>query len=243
MDAPSHRDPLRYPDSSFGPAGGAPFLRRLRELTSQRERYHAKVKRYLERQGGTFDDLAISAPGAVFILGMVEQRRRTSMRVLDMGLGFSTVFVTDWMGQQRDGWTMDYVGIDHDQAWLEFIAREVVDPAPSRHLMRVHPRVHYHRREPRDHSEPDWKKTGFDVIIVDHGDGAPTGLDTRAVDTPWLSEMLRPGGVMLFDDWRPKHEGRIRRALPKRWRIGAAEWTRRFPQDKAIGWAMRARAA
>lgn len=163
------------------------------------------------------------------------------MRVLDMGLGFSTVVIGEWMAAQPDAWTMEYVGVDHDQDWLSFIAELV-----AHHNFGTGPHMASHvgcsfwERPPHDHTEPDsWGKSGFDVILVDHGDGKGTDLDTRAADTPWLSTMLEPDGIMLFDDWRPKHEGRIRRALPEGWTFGAAEWTRRFPRDKAIGWAVR----
>jgi hypothetical protein len=202
----------------------------LAELSERRERYHDKVRAHLHDGSRTFVDKAITAEGAAFVVAVLNHRRRTSMRMLDMGLGFSTDFVGWWMGEQPDGWTMDYVGVDHDLAWCAFIDREVaVDD--QRPLV---------VRQPHERGAPQWAAGGFDVILVDHGDGKGTDLDTRAADTPWLSTMLKPDGVMLFDDWRPKHEGRIRRALPKGWRLGAAEWTRRFERDKAIGWAVRA---
>jgi hypothetical protein len=81
----------------------------------------------------------------------------------------------------------------------------------------------------------------FEAIIIDQN----PSLETRAEDTPRLSTTLSETGVMLFDDWRPKHEGRIRRAFQKAkgdWIIGdGGDGVRRFPKDKTIGWARRAR--
>lgn len=196
-----------------------------------RQVYHEHVREHLESEGIAFVDKAISAPGAAFIEQVMGQRRRTSMRVLDMGIGFSTMVFARWMERQPDAWTMDYVGVEHDASWCAFVSR-LPGMGPDQQLV---------ARRPHDHGSPRWRKDGFDVIVVDHGDGKGTDLDTRAKDTPWLATMLRPDGIMLFDDWRPKHEGRIRRALPNGWRIGAAEWTRRYPRDKAIGWAVRER--
>jgi predicted O-methyltransferase YrrM len=79
----------------------------------------------------------------------------------------------------------------------------------------------------------------YDVIIVDHG----PQLQTRADDVPWLVSQLAPEGIMLFDDWRPKHEGRIRRALAAvggNWEIGMGPDTKRTLRDKGIGYAWRA---
>lgn len=75
----------------------------------------------------------------------------------------------------------------------------------------------------------------FDVVIVDHNPGLPQ----RAKDVPFLVRMMAPDGVMLFDDWRPKHEGRIRRAfaaLGGDWEIDADDSLREAAYaNKTIG--------
>src|SRR5690606_35995500 len=101
-----------------------------------------------------------------------------------------------------------YTGRDHNPEWIAFVAERVVGKSgivfPQSTTLGV-----------IDRSE----RSAYDVIIVDHG----PQLETRAADVPWLVSQLAPGGVMLFDDWRPKHEGRIRRALAAvggKWDIG-----------------------
>lgn len=214
---------------------------RVADLRERRRAYHEQVRAYVQSKGQSFVDKAISAEGAAFILDVLEQRLRLPdpLRVLDMGLGFSTVFIGEWIGHAARPSDVispaEYVGFDHDQAWVRFVEGLIVAigfPPFPRHLLTD--------REHVTHAAVAGADDGFDVIVVDHGDEQGTDLSTRAKDTPWLTTLLRPGGVMLFDDWRPKHEGRIRRALGEGWTIGAAEWTRRFPRDKAIGWAMKA---
>jgi SAM-dependent methyltransferase len=217
----------------------------LAELRALRETYHRWVGKELERRGIQLVDMALSAEGVAFVLQVLDYaallRTRSpdggpGLRILDMGCGFSTLAIGEWMLKKGE-LPVDYVGVDHDEDWLNFMVREV-GGTNQRFFLRPPGGT---AREADQHPPPRWiRDRGYDVIIVDHG----PQLQNRADDANWLAEMLEPGGIMLFDDWRPKHEGRIRRALnppgrPPSWAIGSAEWTRRTPRDKAIGWAKR----
>lgn len=203
-----------------------PSIDNLREA---RERYQELVRQRAEQRGERYYDKALSAEGLHFIMSVIVKRK--ARVVLDMGLGFSTVVLGVSMATERCA----YWGADHDGEWLAWmrdtalVAFRLLKPSDSHFRLTTIDELRNH-----DELTPSY----FDAIIVDHG----PQLDTRATDTPWLTTLLRPDGILLFDDWRPKHEGRIRRALAKadgEWEIGAAEHTRRFERDKAIGYATR----
>lgn len=201
------------------------------ELKAKRDAFNGLVRDYIEGRGETFIDKAISAPGARFILETLEEEANQNPgehAVLDMGTGFSTFFVgVEWC--RRRGWK--YLGVEHDKTWLRFM-RRLLDQSGQDYQGHV-----------TLTTRGAWAATDamarYFAIIVDQN----PGLETRAKDTPRLTSQLHPDGVMLFDDWRPKHEGRIRRALaasPGEWIIGdGGDELRRFPRDKTIGWARR----
>lgn len=198
------------------------------ELTELRREYHERVKAHV---GDAFIDMAISAPGALFILEQLDKRwhdavERGQLGILDMGVGFSTAFIHRW-ALEHVGTT--YCGVDHSADWLAFMAQ--VD-TPDWLTLELRSAFEARAQE----------QAPFDVIIVDHGHASACHMQTRASDVPWLVTLLKPDGIMLFDDWRPKHEGRIRRALAAvggGWHIEAPEHVRRWPRDKSIGLAWR----
>lgn len=210
------------------------------ELTELRKQYHDHVRTYVEGRGQKFIDMAISVPGARYILEQVEKvaankranapvREPIHFSILDCGMGFSTMFLLPWARAQKD-LRAAYHPYDHDADWMSMILLHAEDLISD---VRVQVKPERNITLLGD--------TKFDVILVDHG----PSLDARSEHTPGLTRSLAPGGVMLFDDWRPKHEGRIRRALDKVggqkvWHIGdGGDALRRFPGDKSIGWARR----
>lgn len=198
---------------------------RLAELIVDRDRYHSLVHERAVERGEKYKEMSMSAQGVAFILEMLKKRKAHA--VLDFGTGFSTATIGRWLASRRAA----YLGVEHDAEWLSWV-NDVVVPAFMR------PSPSHLQLQTRDGFIEEFKGSKWDAIIVDHG---PT-LDARAADIPWLTTFLKPDGIMLFDDWRPKHEGRCRRALAKtkgKWNIDAAEHTRRFAKDKAIGWATR----
>ncbi len=203
-------------------------LQSIEELEQLRAAYHEQVVTHVTKRGQPFVDMAISAPGARFILERLEEHYQgdpstRQYHVLDMGLGFSTCFVGQWVAT---GPYRRYFGVDPNEVWCAFmkdVARGMSLP------VEVKPRAAF---------RPATKH--FDAIIVDHG----PQLQTRADDVPWLVTLLANDGIMLFDDWRPKHEGRIRRAFAAvagDWHIEAPEHVRRSPRDKSIGFVRRSR--
>jgi hypothetical protein len=181
--------------------------------------------------GEGFVEMAMTVPGAAFVLEVIEdmEKRAASngrrLRVAELGTGFSTVFVGSWMINDSE-YCGELWSMDHNLDWLAFMRVIGVDLGLVQD--RFLPREKFIEQAP---------KGTFDVAIVDHG----PQLQTRADDMPWVAELMNDQGVMLFDDWRPKHEGRIRRALGSLggWAVSTAEHTRRYPKDKAIGVARR----
>lgn len=204
--------------------------RTLHELVEMRELYEQKASEFCARELALeYVDHGMSAEGMHFVLGILEDRwhhplRATlvaPVRVLELGAGFSTVVLLDWCSCHEGAMMWS---VEHDSRWLQFI-RDVTDDGPVRQRPLV--------LEARDDFVRRTNVPRFDVAIVDHG----PEMQTRADDVPWIAAMMAPDGVMLFDDWRPKHEGRIRRAfaaLGGGWLIEAAAQTRRWPEDKAI---------
>ena len=191
-------------------------------------------------------DKAISVPGAFYILTVIAEMialrpreykvgevSKDAVRILDMGLGYLSVCVQQWATVIEVEELLVYHGRDHDPGWVAFVESLLRNPDSTDELLGF-PNVNNTHLGVIDRTE----EGQYDVIVVDHG---PT-LDTRASDVPWLVSMLAPGGVMLFDDWRPKHEGRIRRALAAvggSWDIGMGDDTKRTARDKGIGYARR----
>jgi predicted O-methyltransferase YrrM len=195
----------------------------MEELEGLKFWYDQRAKAFV---GGGFVEMAMSLPGAAFVLETLAAID-SQVRIADLGAGFSTVFLGTWLCNWSEYggelWTMD-----HNPQWLAFMRVIAVDLGLP--LERVLEREKFLALAPRE---------AFDVIVVDQG----PELQTRADDLPWTVTLLAPGGVLLFDDWRPKHEGRVRRALAGLgdWEISSAEHTRRSPRDKAIGVARRKR--
>lgn len=244
----------------------------LSHLTDIRERYQSDVTKYLQRRGQAVDDLAITVPGGLFlcmVVALLNQRRdadRGPVHVLELGAGFSTLV----LGRQARC-ALD--SRDHDEAWIKFMSEFVTLQALGRRLeddqvsapeVCLHPGfpeilTHKHaqvtslkklicadpllmtRQSDLGHRPAFRPGDIYQAIIFDQG----PDLDGRAKSIAWAHRLLRPEGVLLFDDWRPKHAGRIQRALSSitrstgRWHIGCCEETRRTPRDKAIGWATR----
>lgn len=250
------------------------------KLTTIRAEYDSAVRAHIESTEKIFIDMAISIPGAAFILAQLEEIRLRRdivdrfgqhdsgkgpfasrcgpniMSVLDMGCGFSTSFINDWVWENtpqvlKSGLRLKsdsfcrYVGVDHNLDWLAFMRKrefELTESGAGGTVQRpgeMMSRTHFERRlktgsKAYKEAYPGFDK--FDAILVDHG----PELQTRADDVPWLLTLLRDDGIMLFDDWRPKHEGRIRRALASaepqtNFQIYAPEGVRRFRRDKTIG--------
>lgn len=234
--------------------GETAFSARLRPdrtlIRQWRQGYHETV---CEHIGAGAVDMAISCPGAFYILKVLGERivehtpesrvpgtvYDDALQVLDMGTGFSTMFIREWAIGADICESLVYTGRDHNPDWLAFIERTFVkdDPEYASSGLTVPDNFHLGLID-RSEQGPLCQWSCYDVIIVDHG----PQLQTRADDVPWLVTQLKPGGVMLFDDWRPKHEGRIRRALAAvggDWTIGMGQDTKRWPGDKGIGFATR----
>ncbi len=193
---------------------------RLEKLEGLKHWYDQRAKAFI---GPKFVEMAMSVPGASFVLETVAAFERP-VRIAELGTGFSTVYLGDWLLNRAphggELWSMD-----HNPEWLSFVRVLAVDIGLP--LDRFLLRHEFLKKAPQG---------TFDVVIVDHG----PELQTRKDDMPWIVKLASQDGVLLFDDWRPKHEGRIRDALRKRevtgdWEVSAAEHTRRFPTDKAIG--------
>ena len=193
---------------------------RLEKLEGLKHWYDQRAQAFV---GPGFIEKAMSVPGADFVLETLEGFKRP-VRVAELGMGFSTVFLADWLHNWSEHggelWSME-----HDERWLSFMRVVGVDFGLPLERMLV-----------RHQFLKSVKYGTFDVVIVDHG----PELQTRKDDMPWIVKLAGEDGVLLFDDWRPKHEGRIRDALRKNevegdWVVGSAEHTRRYPTDKAIG--------
>ena len=46
----------------------------------------------------------------------------------------------------------------------------------------------------------------FDAVLIDHG---PT-MGTRQDDVPWIISLVKPGGLIIFDDWFPTDQRTFR---------------------------------
>lgn len=178
-------------------------------------------EKVLKELGPESKPASMSPEGLVEILKLIRGVDMDLPRVLELGTGLSTVVL------HKADLDASIISLDHSLEWLLLMAAKllphfgIILPAPSMMLI------------PRS-----LKELGlYQVIIVDHG----PELQTRADDLPWIVKLLAPGGTMVFDDWRPKHEGRIRRGLAKLgiFDIEVLEHTRRWDKDKAIAFARR----
>lgn len=183
------------------------------------------------------------------------------LKVADLGGGFSTLALLELAIRTTDV-AMIIHSVDHNRAWQrEFVwplVRERLereDESHTRYLNDDHAVAVVSRTSAYVFSQRSYSVSFYafeqlkavtfrhQVIIVDHGPDLPT----RARDTAeWLPAHLDPNGFFAFDDWRPKHEGRIRRALGSRkggdWVIeSGGDHLKRFSGDKTIGYAWRRR--
>lgn len=217
----------------------------IERLADLRVDYQCLVNEHLRSKGLKVDDLAISAPGCLFICAAtnlwVGLPDAAPVRVLELGGGFSTVALCF---QQR----VELHTRDHDPQWIVFLREmisrldPVINEADASGILSRRPQWESARAlKPRTEAAQGLARHGgkpYQVIILDQG----PSLAARAECIAWAHRLLAADGAFLFDDWRPKHEGRLRRALaaiPGKWHIGHAEQTRRTRRDKAIGWATR----
>ena len=163
-------------------------------------------------------DRAISVPGARFILSKLDELQPET--IADVGSGYSSLFLRRWTA----GRSATCCSVDHDEGWLGFVQGLAGELGLCTERFVTMERF-------RDMARPG----SFDVLVVDHG----PELQTRLDDIAWLVTLLRPGGCLLFDDWRPRF---ARRATARLAELGfvteAAEQTRRWPRDKAVGVAV-----
>jgi predicted O-methyltransferase YrrM len=180
-------------------------------------------KRLRERYP-TFKEGAMSLPGIAYVLEVLGEVR--PKWVLELGSGFSTLVLRTWQKQLADSgseYVPELVTADHEPTFLAFTRKCLAELGLGRNELHVLDKAFRER-------------TGgmglYHAIIIDQG---PT-LDTRVADLSWCLPALAPGGMLLFDDWRPKFAGKVKRALePRGFVVREASAVRRFPTDKAIG--------
>lgn len=205
----------------------------LEELKEQRRLYQEAVDVAERKRGREPLDIAMRAEGMRFVLDVLSQRWSGAagragpceQAVLEMGMGYSTVVLTQWCASHQPS---TLVSADHLLEWLVFVQTML----------------------PRYKSEPWWKRLTcdrlraerhlgrYDLILVDHGPKMTTRID----DMPWMVRALKEDGVMVFDDWRHGNPGRVTKALaalPGSWRIEVAEHTCCGPLGKAVALATR----
>ncbi len=134
-------------------------------------------------------DASTRPEGICHLIKLLE--KHGSKSVGEFGTGFSTVGLRTW--QQRTGRDIKFTTLEHDAAWCDFM------------------RTTLKKRElPDDNIEilGDYRDSTlmmsapqFDAVFVDHG---PT-MAARWHDVPWIVSMVKPGGLIVFDDWWPDH--------------------------------------
>lgn len=145
----------------------------------------------------------------------------------EFGTGFSSVCLRTW--RQETGRNIQFTSIEHDAAWNGFMQGTLEKRGLPTEGFRI---LQEYKDESLMMSAPP-----FDAVFIDHG---PTMAD-RWHDVPWIYTMIKPGGLMIFDDWWPGHmrafrsTKRIIRILARmglEWRV--LEESRPASHDKAI---------
>jgi hypothetical protein len=165
--------------------------------------------------------MAMSPQALVETVSLINGINASDPWVLELGSGVSTIAMHKLCPDAH------ILSLDHSLDWMMLMVSRIL---PEFDLELKAPSFMMIPRNPTEIGH-------YQVILVDHG----PQLQTRADDLPWIVKCLAPGGVMIFDDWRPKHEGRIRRGLAKigDFKIDSLENTKRHAKDKSIALARR----
>lgn len=181
--------------------------------------------RALEKQYPEFDDHAMSVPALAWIVTLLNQCD-DGQHVLELGTGFSTMVLRAWEHDYRHSGYV--VSADHWPEWMEFVQGELNRGLiwPDSYLL-IDEMKEYHAGQ-------------YDFIVVDHG----PELVTRIADSRWCASLLRPGGCLIFDDWRPRFASHISQALaPLGFDFKSIDEAKRGPNDKALGFGVKVREA
>ena len=159
-----------------------------------------------------------------------EQGCRT---LVELGAGYSSLVFRRWAA--RVGARV--YSVDTDRQWLDWVAELLTEQnLPTSDMLTLD--------ELRTNYSPDMA----DAVFIDHG--TDNQHDTRIRDLPWASEMAKPGGILLIDDWRTvatpqkstRYARRANAALKKLgWRVKVLEDSKGDDTGKGIGLASRSK--
>jgi len=159
----------------------------LKDLRRLHSSYLEEVKAHLD--DGYTHDASMRPEGLHHLIRLLESSRATSLG--EFGAGLSTVGLRAW--KQRTGRDIRFSTIEHDESWCRFMAG--VLEGRNLPVDDIYTLAEY-RNETLMMSAPP-----FDAVFVDHG---PT-MASRWNDVPWIVSLVKPGGLIIFDDWWPGH--------------------------------------
>lgn len=143
-------------------------------------------------QPGRRDVTAIDVPTCAWLWDALARehaapRAGRNFRVCDLGSGFSTAAIRAWARPLED---VTCVTADHDRKWLGATARDLeAEGLSTRDLFTYDEWV-----ARADTDEP------YDVLFMDLN-----GPPLRVERFPEYSGRVRPGGLLVFDDWQFPH--------------------------------------
>lgn len=176
--------------------------------------------------GFLHDHDASTRPEGIFhLIRLLEESGAAA--VGEFGSGFSTYALRTW--REQSGRAVQFTTVEHDAKWVDFIKKNLRDnDLPDGDIIGLDD---YRGSTRMMAARP------FDAVFIDHG---PT-MASRWDDVPWIASLVKPGGLVIFDDWWPEHVRAFRstkRIIRILARMGLAwevvEDSRPAEHDKAI---------
>jgi len=155
----------------------------LTEMKALHATYLLDVKKYT---GFLHEHDASTRPEGIHHL--IQLLDRPDIKIVgECGSGFSTRGLRTWRKQtNRD---VQFLTLEHDEIWRGFIAQILRDhDLPHSEITTVQA---YKSKTLMMAARP------FHAVFIDHG---PT-MAVRWEDVPWIASLVKPGGLMIFDDW------------------------------------------
>jgi len=110
---------------------------------------------------------------------------RKAKVVVELGAGLSSLMFRQWAAQTG----ARVYSVDTDLKWLKWVGSLLREQGLSD--ADIHTLDEFRAISTKDMA---------DAVFIDHGvDGSH---DTRIRDIPWASDITKPGGILLIDDWR-----------------------------------------
>jgi len=159
----------------------------LDDLRELHKSYMAQLGRYT---GFLHEHDASTRPEGIYhLIQRLEQAGTT--HVGEFGSGFSTFGLRTW--RKQTGRKIAFSTYEHDDKWIGFIRQLLANNELPNDAVAT---IDAYKDKTLMLSSPP-----FDAVFIDHG---PT-MAARWNDVPWIISLVKPGGLVIFDDWWPEH--------------------------------------